>query len=87
MANQKMGSGEVVVVRGSLIVFRRRCGKPACRCVQGKSHETPALSYSLNGSTCILTLREEDVEEVTAALARYKKARNLLGTKKIGEML
>lgn len=69
---------EAALLRGSLIVLRRRCGKPTCRCAKGKPHETPALSYSLNGTTRILTMREEDVRVAKAALARYQKARGLL---------
>jgi len=65
-----------LVLRGSLIVLRRKCGKASCRCAEGAPHETPALSYSLKGRTQILSLRREDVREVRAALSRYR--RNLL---------
>lgn len=67
-------SSKALVLRGSLIVLRRRCGKIGCRCSRGSAHETPALSYSIGGSTGIMTLREENVIEVRNALARYKKA-------------
>ena len=66
------------LLRGSLIVLRRRCGKPTCRCAKGKPHETPALSYSLKGTTRILTLREDDIRDAKAALARYQESRALL---------
>ena len=63
------------VLRGSLYTLRRKCGRPACRCTRGELHETPALSYSLRGSTQLLTLRSQDVPQVKAALKRYRKAR------------
>jgi len=66
-------SSKTVVLRGSLIVLRRRCGKPGCRCNREAAHETPALSYSVGGKTGILTLREQDVPDIRAALARYKR--------------
>jgi hypothetical protein len=66
------------LVRGSLITLRRRCGKPNCRCADGVAHETPALSYSLEGRTRTLTLRPEDVPVVRAALERYAAARQRL---------
>ena len=66
------------LVRGSLITLRRRCGKPNCRCVDGVAHETPALSYSLEGRTRTLTLRAEDLPAVRAALERYAVARQQL---------
>jgi hypothetical protein len=63
------------LLRGSLVVLRRRCGKPNCRCVNDAPHETPALSYSEGGRTKTVTLRPEDVPAVEAALARYDTAR------------
>jgi hypothetical protein len=66
------------LVRGSLITLRRRCGKPNCRCVDGVAHETPALSYSLEGRTHTVTLRAEDLPAVQAALERYTAARQRL---------
>jgi len=62
------------LLRGSLITLRRKCGKPNCRCAKGVPHETPALSYSVRGTTQMLTLRAEDVREVRIALTRYHKA-------------
>ena len=67
-------SSKTLVLRGSLIVLKRRCGKPGCRCNREAAHETPALSFSVGGKTGILTLQEEDVPEVRAALTRYKRA-------------
>lgn len=66
------------LLRGSVIVLRRRCGKPTCRCATGEPHETPALSFSQAGRTRTLTLREHDLVEVEAALARYRAARDEL---------
>jgi len=63
-----------LIVRGSLIMLRRKCGTASCRCARGELHETPALTYSADGAKRFLTLRGEDVAEVKAALARYKRA-------------
>jgi hypothetical protein len=62
------------VLRGSLITLRRKCGSRACRCLRNELHETPALSYSLRGSTKMLTLRPQDVPRVRAALKRYRES-------------
>jgi hypothetical protein len=59
------------VLRGSLIRLRRKCGKPNCRCFQGKPHASPALSYSQRGTTKILTLPPNQVPQVRTALKRY----------------
>ncbi|MEK6716177.1 MAG: DUF6788 family protein, partial [candidate division NC10 bacterium] len=65
---------EPLLLRGSLIVLRRQCGKRACHCAEGGAHETPALSVSVAGVTRILTLRRQDLPEVRAALRRYQQA-------------
>lgn len=63
-----------VLVRGSLITLKRKCGKPTCACAEGDMHATPALSYSVKGKTRILTLRSSDVPSVRRALLNYKVA-------------
>jgi hypothetical protein len=64
-----------LVLRGSLTTFRRRCGKPTCRCATGEPHESPALTYTEGGRTKTVTLTGADLGEVRAALARYETAR------------
>lgn len=64
------------VLRGSLVTLRRKCGKSSCRCADGEQlHTNPALSYSHNGRTRIVALRDEDVATVAAALERYQQRR------------
>jgi hypothetical protein len=75
MPEAKKVARQPLVVRGSLGTLRRRCGKQSCRCVDGDPHETPALSYSVEGRTKMLTLSEVEIEEVKAALGRYESAR------------
>ena len=67
---------DLELLRGSLITLRRRCGKPNCRCATGEPHESPALSYSHEGRTKTVTLREDDLDQVAAALERYRAARD-----------
>lgn len=66
------------LLRGSLITLRRRCGKKNCHCQQDHPHETPALSYSQDGKTRILTLTEQLVPGIRAAVLRYQRARTAL---------
>jgi len=68
----------LVMLRGSLYTLRRRCGKPNCRCASGDAHESPALAYPRAGRTGTLSLTGADLEEVSAALARYDLARSEL---------
>lgn len=43
-ASKKVGSREPML-RGTLFTMRRKCGKPTCRCVNGETHESPALAF------------------------------------------
>jgi len=64
----------ITSLRGSLIVLRRRCGKPNCHCAKGQPHTTPALSFSQKGKTRILTLTQDELPVVRRALQQYKQA-------------
>ena len=63
-----------LMLRGSLIILKRKCGTPTCHCAKGDPHRSPALSYNLKGKTKIITLRPADVPEVKEALRRYNQA-------------
>ena len=67
------------LLRGSLIVLRRRCGKTTCHCAKGQPHATPALSFSQKGKTRILTLTPKEVPAVRRALQHYHQAQDRLG--------
>lgn len=74
MQKQSSNSASGVLVSGSLITLKRKCGKPTCSCADGQPHTTPALSYSVKGKTHILTLRSSDVPTIRQALDNYKAA-------------
>ena len=75
MTNSVPASGVPRMLRGSLVLQRRRCGKRNCRCANGTDlHETPALSYTRNGRTRTVVLSESEVEAVRAAIGRYRAA-------------
>lgn len=64
------------MVRGSVVVQRRRCGKPNCHCASGQAlHETTALSYSEAGRTRTLMLDPAQLAAVRRAVERYRQAR------------
>jgi len=69
-----MTDTDPLLLRGTLTTFRRRCGKPSCRCAAGEPHASPALTYYEDGRTRTFTLRADEVDEVAAALARHDAA-------------
>ena len=69
---------EPALLRGVLFTLRRKCGKSSCRCATGEAHESPALAYPSGGRTKTMTLTEQDVVRVSAALESYRLAREEL---------
>lgn len=69
------GNDNEVMIRGSLWVKRRRCGKDNCRCAQGDLHESPALTYRVEGRSQTIVLADSDVAWVQAGLDRFHAAR------------
>lgn len=64
------------MLRGTVVIHRRRCGKPNCRCAGGEElHESLVLSYSTAGRTKFVMLRAEEVEAVRAATERFREAK------------
>ena len=68
------------MVRGSVVVHRRRCGKPNCRCAAGDLHEATVLSYSERGRTRFVMLPPAEVAAVAAAVDHYRRAEADLAT-------
>jgi len=80
MTLHSSSSSPTVLLRGSLIVLRRKCGKPGCQCAgkDGVRHESPALSCSIGGKSHIITLTNAEVPLIKAALDRYRHEQDLL---------
>jgi hypothetical protein len=71
----RRASGLPQMIRGSVVVHRRRCGKPTCRCAAGEAlHEATVLSYSERGRTRFVMLPAGQVAAARAAVDRYRAA-------------
>jgi hypothetical protein len=69
------GRGFPRMIRGSVVVQRRRCGKPNCRCADGIAlHESTALAYFRDGRNRTLMLAPAELARVRAAVSRYRAA-------------
>lgn len=63
------------MIRGSVVVQRRRCGTPSCRCIDGRHlHESTVLSYSEAGRNHTAMLAPQEIAKVRAAVERYRAA-------------
>lgn len=72
-----------LMIRGSVVKVRRTCGKAQCKCIEGALHETWVLSYSYQGRTRMIPLREEDIDIARQAIERYQTALNRLESEAI----
>lgn len=68
------------VLRGSLIERYKRCGKPGCKCAQGRGHGPKYyLSVSRSGARPEMAyVPKERQADVTQALADYRHIRDIL---------
>lgn len=66
------------LLRGSLSLVRRTCGKPNCHCATEPSHEAWVLATSQRGRRRCQVVRQDDVVDVQRRLATYKDYRQAL---------
>lgn len=66
---------EQPVLRGSLVLRARRCGRANCACARDATsrHKSLVLSVHLDGKTRLVHVREQDEERVREALARGRR--------------
>jgi hypothetical protein len=66
------------VIRGTLLIRRRRCGKANCHCARGDGHESLFLVISENGRTRQLFVPKDWESRVRRWVEDYHHARELL---------
>ena len=66
------------LLRGTLLVRYRVCGKPGCRCARGEKHEGLALQVRLDGRSCQFHVPRSMEEDVRQWVAQYKEVRERL---------
>jgi len=66
------------LIRGSLLVRRRRCGKPNCKCARGDGHQSLYLAISQAGRTRQLFVPKEYHAAVRQWVADYHQAQELM---------
>lgn len=73
LAQAANGSGPLA--RGSLYAYRRRCGKPGCRCARGALHAGRTFAVSEGGRTRVVALRGLDLAELEAGVRAWRRTR------------
>lgn len=70
--------GEDGLMRGSISVRLRVCGKPRCRCAQGRRHEAMFVVYRRNNRTTQLYVPRDWEGRVRQWVERYGQVRQIL---------
>jgi len=66
------------MMRGTLLVRRRRCGKPTCHCADGEGHESLYVVVSEEGRTRQLFVPKDWEQRVRQWVAAHQQARQLM---------
>lgn len=66
------------LIKGSLVVNRRRCGKAGCRCSRGQLHKSLAFTYKKDGKSFLLHIPKDLETEARQAHKDYQKLKRLL---------
>ena len=66
------------LIKGSLVLNRRRCGKPGCRCAGGELHESFAFTYKQAGKSVMVHIPEALEPEARQAQKDYHKLKALV---------
>jgi hypothetical protein len=66
------------LIKGTLYVLRRKCGKPSCRCAKGQRHEIMVVSSLVAGKTRLWSIapeRLDDIRRQTECYRHFRRAR------------
>jgi len=66
------------LMRGTLLVRRRKCGKPNCHCAEGDGHESLFVVISENGRTRQLFVPKDWEPLVRQWVENHRQARQLM---------
>jgi transposase len=66
----------VPMVKGSVYKQERKCGKPNCRCRNGRGHASMMLSRSEGGKTKLIAVPEGRLKELQILTRRYRRFRS-----------
>ena len=67
-----------VLMRGSLVHSRGKCGKANCRCARGQLHEWWSLTFRAGGKSRSVTVPPELLGEVRQWCGNYQKLKGLV---------
>lgn len=66
------------VVRGSIVIMERHCGKAGCRCQKGFKHRSLYISQRHNGRTRMIYVPKRSQADVRRLVNNYRKIKAVM---------
>ena len=66
------------VIRGSLVIMKRACGKSGCRCLKNSPHKSLYISQSFKGKTRMIYVPRASEEVVRQGVLEYHRMKDLM---------
>lgn len=72
------------ILRGSIVIVNRSCGKAGCRCQKGQKHRSLYVSQSYNGKTRMIYIPQRSEDEARRMVDNYRALKDMI--EKISEI-
>lgn len=66
------------ILRGSIVVVKRVCGKPFCRCLKGHKHRALYISLSHKGRSRLVYIPQSSETEVRKLIRNHQKMKAVM---------
>ena len=66
------------ILRGSIVMVKRYCGKANCRCLKGHKHCSLYISQSNNGEARLIYIPQRSEKEVRRLIGNYQALKSAM---------
>lgn len=66
------------ILRGSIVVVKRYCGKANCRCLKGHKHRSLYISQSNKGESRLIYIPQRSEKEVRRLIRNYQAFKSVM---------
>ena len=81
-AKRRKAAGEIPriekILRGSVVVVKRYCGKVNCRCLKGFKHRSLYVSQSNKGQSRLVYIPKRSEKEVRQLIRNYQELKSVM---------
>ena len=66
------------ILRGSIVIVKRYCGKANCRCLKGYKHRSLYISQSNKGESRLIYIPQRSEKEVRRLIRNYQALKSVM---------